>query len=125
VDLTYWNGKVAHMGRITNLGNLGLHLPERSGRFLNLLEPLLHFVELHCCAREQVSNDARVWAMREWLWGLGKTGAEQDLAASSPMVSTSTSSLSIGSPVLLVLHGHTAIASSSSGEATPVKGPNG
>ena len=46
VDLTYWNGKVAHMGRITNLGNLGLHLPERSGRFLNLLEPLLHFVEL-------------------------------------------------------------------------------
>ena len=52
VDLTYWNGKVAHMGRITNLGNHGLHLPERSGRFLNLLEPLLHFVELlELCTR--------------------------------------------------------------------------
>jgi hypothetical protein len=36
VDLAYWNGKVVHMGRIiTNLGNLGMHLPERSDRFLN------------------------------------------------------------------------------------------
>jgi hypothetical protein len=50
------------MGRITNLGNLGLHLPESSGRFLNPLEPLIHFVELlQLCTREHVSNNARVW----------------------------------------------------------------